>query len=332
MQPPSCPSEAPTLRIYLDLEAPLTESDTHGILPLDDDAVACTPSSRYERNSIDIDHDLGEVIGYEHDKTPIYNVGTVMVGLQASVLGVTRLGGVVLGRGGRLWRVRGAIIEKALVDDRPTEVSSREEAVVWADKVARAVVDKLVGKKELQVTGELARRYRLLVEVHVERLVLRGAQYGYKVTADGLARAVSARWRAKELMRPRYPSLTHALWVALVLGLPAKDAGDLLVMGGLAEFKVPIVSREVAIGLYHQAVVLLGRMYPEWHLRGGLTDWRREGWTLERLFKGQYTRVLSSAWDRELPVEVLAGVVEAEFMAAAGGRSADVAFGGVGVG
>jgi hypothetical protein len=55
--------------------------------------------------------------------------------------------------------------------------------------------------------------------------------------------------------------------------------------------------------MYQQACALLARLCPEWWSRAHLTEWTQVG-SIEALFRGQYCRMLNSAWAKDGRAEV----------------------------
>lgn len=238
-------------------------------------------------------------------KWPIVSAGAVQVGLAMSVLGVV-IGQrwVFLARDGRLWRV-----PKLALNPTPPPIRqmTRDGKLVWADTVARAFIDKVVSPLEWHVTEEGQRRYRAIVRALVQGRILDAGSHGVELDARAFARGVCAEWGERDLLAPRQATVLHAVLVSLVLALPADKAAELIELGGFLEYRLPFVSREVAVALHAQAVTMFSRLCPQWYSRGYETDWSRVG-DIDRFMRAQYARMMNLATDRGIPVEELAGV------------------------
>lgn len=248
----------------------------------------------------------------DNRRWPIVSAGPVQVGLSMSVLGVA-IGQrwVFLARDGRLWRVPKLALSPT---PPPIRTLTRDGRLLWADQVARAFLDKVVAPQEWHVTEAGQRRYRAIVRALVQSRVMDAATHGFELDARAFARGVCVEWSEQDLVGPRAATVKHALLVSLVLALPADKAAELVELGGFLEYRVPFVSRDVALGLYTQAVALLSRLCPQWHVRGYETDWTRVG-DIDRLLRAQYARMMYAARERSIAVEELAGLSVRELLA-----------------
>jgi hypothetical protein len=226
----------------------------------------------------------------------IRSAGLVRMGLATYVLGLA-VGSraLFLGRGARLWRVPGVQLPQAAVSLAAVEPS---EARLLADTAARVLAEAMTPKPELVLTDEANRRYRAIARALVMQRIVEAAAQGIPREPKDYAAGVSPDWDASDLMEPRYPDTQHAILLSLVLALPAKDASGLIELGALLEHRVPIVTKEAAGTMYQQACALLARLCPEWWSRAHLTEWSMVG-SIEAMFRGQYCRMLNSAWAKQ---------------------------------
>jgi len=227
----------------------------------------------------------------------IRSAGLVRMGLSTYVLGLA-VGSraLFLGRGARLWRVPGVQL--------PTPATSlaavgEAEARLLADTAARVLAEAMTPRPELELTDEAHRRYRAIARALVTKRIVEAAAQGIPREPKDYAHGVSPEWDASDLMEPRCPDTQHAVLLSLVLALPASDANGLIELGALLEHRVPLVTKEAAGVMYQQACALLARLCPEWWSRAHLTDWAMVG-SIEALFRGQYCRMLNSAWGKDM--------------------------------
>jgi len=231
----------------------------------------------------------------------IRSAGIVRMGLATYVLGLA-VGSraLFLGRGARLWRVPGVQLPQPAAS---LAAVGAEEARLLADTAARVLAEAMTPMPELVLTDEAHRRYRSIARALVMQRVVEAAAQGIPREPKDYAAGVSPDWDASDLMEPRYPDTQHAILLSLVLALPAKDAAGLIELGALLEHRVPIVTKEAAGAMYQQSCALLARLCPEWWSRAHLTEWPMVG-SIEALFRGQYCRMLNSAWAKDSRAEV----------------------------
>jgi hypothetical protein len=231
----------------------------------------------------------------------IRSAGIVRMGLATYVLGLA-VGSraLFLGRGARLWRVPGVQLSGPAVS---LAAVPQEEARLLADTAARVLAEAMTPRPELELTDEANLRYRAIARALVMQRVVEAAAQGVPREPKDYAAGVSPEWDAHDLMSPRYPDMQHAILLSLVLALSAKDAAGLIELGALLEHRVPIVTKEAAGMMYQQACALLARLCPEWWSRAHLTEWTQVG-SIEALFRGQYCRMLNSAWAKDGRAEV----------------------------
>lgn len=227
----------------------------------------------------------------------IRSAGLVRMGLATYVLGLA-VGSraLFLGRGARLWRVPGVQLTTPATS---LAAVGAEEARLLADTAARVLAEAMTPRPEMELTDEAHRRYRAIARALVTKRIVEAAAQGVPREPKDYAHGVSPEWDASDLMEPRCPDTQHAVLLSLVLALPASDAASLIELGALLEHRVPIVTKEAASAMYQQACALLARLCPEWWSRAHLTEWSQVG-SIEALFKGQYCRMLNSAWGKDM--------------------------------
>ena len=267
--------------------------------------------ARYKQGRVE-PNDYGADIGFyfvqEGEKTKRYDiisVGQIQIGIQTYWVGV--IPGrreFFLGVRGRLWRFPSRLLPKAV---RSPELMTDHAKRVWADSIVRGLSDLLTPKVEAHVCAQASKRYRELVRALVQSRVVDAAALGYTRTSAHYAQGVCEAWRTFDLLSPAVPNVKHALMVSLVLALDADDAAQLIELAGLLEYRSPLISKDTALGIYQQGVSLLSRLCPQWWNQGYVTDWHEVG-SIERAFRGQYARMLNQAWNRDVPLESVAGI------------------------
>lgn len=258
---------------------------------------------------------VGVAIGYyEHqvgldekklETRPILSAGAVHVGLEVWVLGVCP--------GLRKWFVlrNGALAEwKARrvahkVGD-PSGLDSRAKEA-WAHALAREFLDVATHASEREVLGPVATAYARLCLTLTHNAVTQCAAVGVERDEEAFAHGVSVEWDKWDLMRPRYPSIQHAIYTSLVLALPTDEASVLIEHAAAYELRIPVVSKEVARAMYAQARSLLTKLVYAYWTQGVATDWRALGTDITRVFRAQFVRVTQEAADKGMPLESLAG-------------------------
>ena len=171
------------------------------------------------------------------------------------------------------------------------------ERIVYAQQVCDLFEDTVVPAPERDLTREAVRRYHTLVAGFVAERIVEAGVRGVAKDAKGWAWGISRSWSSIDLLRPRCPTVLHAILVSLVLALDARKAGALIEWAGLIEYRIPLISGAAAEALYQQACHLLASLAPEWWQSSYLTDWSTIG-TIESKFAAQFARLLFEAWGR----------------------------------
>ena len=258
---------------------------------------------------------LGKLMGYyrwrpaknrPQKRTGIFYCGTVTIGMVPHHLGVCPWRTeIFLCRFNEIW-----LLDNVELDDKnqiPSPAKMNKVARrIWADSIARLVADRLTPQKEMVVMSEATRRYQALVAALVNERCIKAATYGRTRTATDYAKGISIDWTQGDLLRPREPTLMHALMTALVLALPAAKATELIKLGAWLEYRIPVFSTESALALFHNACWQLSRLSPTWHAESYLCDWNILG-PLDSIFHSQFMRIMGAASARELPIEDVAG-------------------------
>tara|TARA_R100000664_G_C2757062_1_gene145091 strand:- start:1900 stop:2859 length:960 start_codon:yes stop_codon:yes gene_type:complete len=260
--------------------------------------------------------DIGRVLGYYYwskqvnysvKKYPIYYAGTITIGQVVHHLGVCAWRDeVFLSRFGEVWKLDGVVLPDPKKISNPSKMSPNARKA-WADGIARVVADATTPDNELLLINEAVRKYHALVSALVNERCIKAASYGRRRAPKDYAKGISRDWTQSDLLKPREPTLMHALMVSLVLALSANKAADLIKLGSWLEYRVPLFSSESSLALYHNACWQLSRLCPTWHAESFLCDFTLLG-SLEELFYRQFMRVMGVAEARELPVIDVAGV------------------------
>ena len=236
----------------------------------------------------------------------IYYCGMVTINMVPHHLGVVPWRtDVFLARYNEVWLLKGVKLPDKNQIIPPTDLSDSARRM-WADGIARMVSERLTPERELHMMNEAQRRYCALVAALVNERCIKAATYGRRRSPKDYATGVSIEWSASDLLKPRSPTLRHALMTSLALALPADKATELIKLGAWLEYRIPVFSTESSSALYHNACWQLSRMCPTWHAESYLCDYTLLG-SIEEIFRNQFNRVLGVANARELPVEDVAG-------------------------
>jgi len=234
------------------------------------------------------------------NRYPIYSAGEIQVDLSSHVMGACPgRRDIFIGRNGILWK-----FPRVLLKRQVTTVQSlnREGKHIWADNLARQFIDSITPNFGQLATEEAQVRYRKIVRTIVNARLLDAAALGLEKKSIDYAQAICSDWTESDLLQPRYASLQHALLVSLVLALESNQAAELIELASFLQFKLPIVSRSAALGIYQQGCLLLSRLCPPWWNRGYTMDWDGFG-DIDRIFRAQYARTMNEAMDRSIPFE-----------------------------
>ena len=231
---------------------------------------------------------------------PIVGTGQLMIGTHRYVLGVTPGARVLyLLSGRKLWGLQGRLVRPA-----PPVPHELEPLRLWADMLARACCEQLTSPAEQRVVELSLRRYHATVRACVETRMLEAAEYGEVRSYDDYARAICVLWEKDDLLSPRIVTLHHAMQVCLVLALPVARAAKLLEFAGFLEHRAHLLDRGTCHRMYERASGTLALLCPAWQAQGHLTDWRQLG-DMERIWRGQYARLIREAAARDLSMEAL---------------------------
>lgn len=233
-------------------------------------------------------------------RVAVFSVGRIQIGTQVLYLGVSegsRRFFLADTNGRRLWKHPDCRLPEPAVNARMFQRDS-PELDAWADSMRRVFCAFVVPAPDLEHTQEMVRRYGELVAALVTDRVLLAAAAGVRKSPLDYAHACSESWTALDL-RPNTPTLMHALTVALALALEHDKAKHLIMLGGLIEYRVSIITDEVALSLYRQGTRVLGAACPDWQAYGYNTNWSLIG-SIERIFTGQWAMLLRSQWGRGL--------------------------------
>jgi hypothetical protein len=211
---------------------------------------------------------------------------------------------VFLGRDGVIWRLQGVLLERPVPDPHRLSPNGRR---IWADGVARAVQERLTSPHVLMLQDSARVRYREILRAHLKERSLLAASLGRRRDAKDWALAVSPDWTEHDLLKPRYPTVTHALYFCLALALDGDDAADLIHLAAWLEYGIPVFDRATCVNLYSSTVRQLSLLVPSWHAQSYLCDWRVGG-SITEAFQRQYARVLGEAVEREVSAESVIGI------------------------
>lgn len=270
------------------------------------------PNKAYYEGRADL-RKLGITLGWyqprenkKRRKYPILNAGFIQVGITNHVLGLcANRREIFIGRDGKLWKFDGVLLPSAVT---PIFGLDQDDLKAWADACARTVIDRVTPENEATVSEQSNYRYRRIVRALVEQRMLDAAAIGYERNATSFALGICSSWTAHDLLYPRQATIRHATLVALVLGLEAEKAAQLIELAALIEMRIPFVSREAALAVYQQAVSLLARLCPQWWNQGYACSWEMVG-DIDRLFRAQYVRTIESAWADGTQFETAGGLV-----------------------
>lgn len=259
----------------------------------------------------------GKCIGHYHDRSKhkqrsgkpnlraIFCAGRLQVGTRWYDLGVMSINrDIFLGRAGELFRLQGVLLKRSVPDPRNYPA---EQKRLWADKVARMVVLRLMNPHVVALEDDARKRYCAVLVAHLKSRSLQAASLGRRREAIDYARAISPDWTRRELVQPRHPTLQHALLFSLSLALKSDDAADLLHMAAWLEYRIPVFSREACINLYSSACRQLSMLVPEWHANSFLCNWKAAG-SIETALEQQYCRVLDQASERSVSASSVIGL------------------------
>jgi len=245
-------------------------------------------------------------------KKYVINLGTVMLGTHSYFLGVCKGERFIfLGLNGKVWRIPGKVLKNNVVVPITTDLDALR---VWADTISQRLVDILSPKLTNRITKETNRRYNLMVKSLVGKAIEEAAVLGFDRSYTYYAEHTNSRWETVDLVSPRFPTLKHALHVSLMLALPAETAGTLIEIGSLSEFRCPLISKDIAMSIYQQAVQLLSRLCPEWWNNGALTQWEYLG-SLDDLLYRQYSNIVINAYTQHIDLPTAAGAVRSDMLA-----------------
>jgi hypothetical protein len=251
----------------------------------------------------------------------VINLGTVMLGTQSYFLGAcTGERFIFLGLNGKVWRIPGKLLKNNIVVPATTDTDAIR---AWADTISQRIVDTLSPTLSLQITKETNIRYnsmvRSLVEKRIEESVMLGLERSYTYYAEH----INSDWNYYDLLSPRYPTMKHALYVSLMLALPAKTAATLIEIGSLSEFRCPLISPQIAINIYQHAVHLLSKLCPEWWNNGAFTRWEYIG-SLGDLFYKQYANIVVNAHNKSIDLSSAAGAARTDPLASYQQRTSSI--------
>jgi hypothetical protein len=274
------------------------------------------PTKLYARGAFDARRveNYGKLIGHYHTDSKIRNcpnrraifcAGRIQIGLVWHDVGVvTGAKDIFLGRNGELWRLQGALLKGFAPN--PAHYPG-EAKKVWADRVSRSVVLRLMNPHVLALEDDARKRYHAVLTAHLKNRTLEAAALGRRREAIDYAKAISPSWNRRDLVSPRNPTLRHALLFSLSLALSSDDAADLIHMAAWLEYRVPVFNREACINLYSSACRQLSMLVPEWHAHSFLCNWRVAG-SIETVLEEQYCRTLNMASDRQVSAQAVLGL------------------------
>lgn len=222
---------------------------------------------------------MADFIWWEGEKrrqAVVVLVGKVQLGTTEYLAGVVRGERFIfLSAQGRIWRVEGRLLPAPA--QVPNGAAAKTAAArVWLDSLAQAVEDAFCPAVELEVIDATRKLYRARVMEHVAARVQQAADQGISRTPDDYARACADSWTELDLT-PRVPSVTHAVLVSLALALAPDDAAELLQVAGLLAYRMPLLTRQVALLMYGEATRALAAACPAWWHQSYLLDWRMFG-------------------------------------------------------
>lgn len=243
---------------------------------------------------------LGRVDGED-----IINCGPIHIGITVYLLGVVPgQSGAYLCKGSRVWQYPRSF--KRVVS-RPPGRTDRERRRLWADARARAFLDIVDAPNQAKVTSGAVRRYHDIVHALVHGRMLDAGALGLRRTVSDYAHGVSHEWVEADLVTPRRPTIRHAVLTSLVLALENEKAAELIELAAMIEMSMPVVSRDAALRIYTHAATCLARLSPAWLMQGYALDWHAHG-PIERAFRAHFCRMLNESWERDIPIESVAGI------------------------
>ena len=262
--------------------------------------------------------DYGTTIGhwsfYRYGKArhkKIINLGPVMLGTEVYLLGAAvGESAVFLGLNGKLWRLKGDRTNLKFDVIAPKTVDP-DGLKVWASTISQKIVDALSPKLEVRVNRETNLRYKHMVKSLASHRIEEAISLGYERSFSYYAKSINNDWKVNDLLSPRFPTMKHAIYVALVLAIPAKQAAQLVAGAAMSEYKSPYITEEIALTIYQQAVSLLSRLCPEWWNNGAFTRWEYIG-SIDSLFTKQYANTIINAKNLDVDLSTAAGMVRDE--------------------
>lgn len=236
---------------------------------------------------------------------PLILCGPIQIGFTMhDTFVVARHNWIFLGRNGRIWR-----LENVRLPRKPPYIGdlAREGMIVWADTVARMIVDRLTPHQISEPLSQANQRYRHICKQLVTKRVMDAASLGRKRSMDYFASGISPDWTKSDLATPRIPTVQHAVLLCLVLALDSETASDVIELAAFCEHKLPLYNRQACLSIYQSSVELLAKLCPAWWSQSYLCPWEQVG-SIEQLFKAQFCRIINDTWTRELPVEAVVGL------------------------
>tara|TARA_R110000824_G_scaffold65772_4_gene171125 strand:+ start:13932 stop:14819 length:888 start_codon:yes stop_codon:yes gene_type:complete len=245
-------------------------------------------------------------------KKYVINLGTVMLGTQSYFLGVCKGERFIfLGLNGKVWKIPGKVLKNNVAVPTTTDLDALRS---WSDTISQRIVDTLSPRLSNEITKETNHRYNLMVRSLVGKRIEEAAVLGYDRSYAYYAQYLNSRWKKIDLVSPRFPTMKHALHVSLILALPAKTAATLIEIGSLSEFRCPLISKDIAMSIYQQAVQLLSRLCPEWWNNGAFTQWEYIG-SLDELLYKQYANIVINAYNNKIDLPTAAGAARSDTLA-----------------
>lgn len=245
---------------------------------------------------------IGNVLG-SHEDESIRNCGPIYVGTTNFLLGVVpgRKKWYVV-RNGKIFQYTAGKPRLKPIDPTTLPKASRP---LWADALAREFLDQQTTvPKTRELVMPMVARYHKLVRAFVQGTCVDLAAVNIEREISHFARACCRSWHDRELISGQ-PTVVHATYVALALQLDDNDAAQLIEYAAFVEWRVPIIQREVAHGIYVEAKRMLATLIPSWWVQGSATDWDTLGTSIHDVFTKQFFRMANDAQDRGIPIEIL---------------------------
>ncbi len=220
------------------------------------------------------------------------SIGVMQLGITrywAGVIPGKRM--IFLGRNGQLWRFKHRQLPGKAANPLTMDADGKS---IWMETYRSLIEDLLCPAEEIQSTKYANWRYRATVKELVRRRIDEARDYDRDLSPTDFARGVCESWSHIDLLNPRYPTVQHALFTALVLALERKQAAELIELGALMEYRVPLVTRHMAGQMYDQGIRLLARLCPAWYSEGWALDWKLYG-SIDRYFRREFAKTISLA-------------------------------------